>query len=271
MAIGIGCSSTQLIGFAEDRCTNQVRSAPARKPQNFLTLLPEPSVDPRSFLRCLDRTRHRSALRTCRLASADEAWSQSKGHHGVQLQGAVSHILLLLYGLSGIALMMFLSLIALAIVHLHYIITFIDRPNTGVALIMAIAFQQVQLSYALISSTIPTLKTFVRSFNTNMGLDVTSTLVTYGYGTNKMPTSRHTTENYELKDTAAVESQASSQSARKKGMLGRNFRPEPIEHSASIVHLTKKDRTPSAERSHMSNDSQEMIIRRNVDFQVHYD
>lgn len=159
------------------------------------------------------------------------------------------------------------SVAILAILYLHYITTFHDTPNVGVAITVAIVFQQCELGYSLVSSTIPTLKNFLRDFDTGMGLGLSSVMATTGYGS-----SNKRGGNYKLnglsKDGTQLSQTSRTEQLRRKGL--QKLRPDLHEYTTSIYHSSRPKST-SGDRSHATAGSQEMIIHKGVEFEVRRD
>jgi hypothetical protein len=161
----------------------------------------------------------------------------------------------------------------LSLVYLHYVTTFVDASNVGVAITVAIVLQQWEICYSLTSTTIPTLKTFIRGFDTGMGFDFASTLSQQGHGSKRYGSGMYNSFNgnsglYELKSISKDGVASTRTTKRLEGSKPQSFRPDLIEHTASIVHPDHR-RSASADRSHMTENSQEMFIHHSVDFQVH--
>lgn len=60
-----------------------------------------------------------------------------------------------------------------AAMHGVWIAKYVHASDPGLAIANVLVWQQVELGYALISSTVPTLKSFVRGYNKAMGWDPT--------------------------------------------------------------------------------------------------
>ena len=155
--------------------------------------------------------------------------------------------------------------------YLHYVTTFFDTSNAGVAISTAIVFQQTELGYSLVSSTIPTLKTFLRRFDTGMGLDLASSITHYGHGStryksNMFNSSKGSGGRYELQERSK-DGTGPSSTERLGKIAPPNFRPDLIDSTRSIAHPANRT-SASAEQSHTTENSQEMTIRYHVDFQV---
>lgn len=162
----------------------------------------------------------------------------------------------------------------LAIVYLYYVTTFVNTSNAGVAITVAIALQQWELSYSLVSTTIPTLKNFLRGFHTGMGLDLGSTMSQYGHGSKRRRSNiydslKGNSGSYELKERSKDRT-GPVPTKRSAGNALQNFRPDPVDNTTSVVHPDHR-RSASADRSHMTENSQEMFIHHQVDFEVRFD
>ena len=68
---------------------------------------------------------------------------------------------------------------AFAAAHLHFVSDYASSGDVSKAIIPALVYQQFELFWALLAATIPTLKTFVRSFNSGFGMEIDLD----GYGT----------------------------------------------------------------------------------------
>jgi len=65
-----------------------------------------------------------------------------------------------------------LPLIGIAAVHLHYVSAYSNAANASRVIISALVVQQCELLWSLLSATIPTLKAFMRTFNSGFGMEV---------------------------------------------------------------------------------------------------
>ena len=206
------------------------------------------------------------------MASSNENRKQNAHHARIQFKIAVRHIRSV-FLFKSVNMLTLSRVAALAILYLHYITAFINASNVGVAITVAIVFQQLELGYSLVSTTIPTLKTFIRDFDTGMGLDLASSMSNYGRGTNRYGNISHSfngnSGSYELKERSK-DGPRPSLTERLGGKVSQNFRPDLVENTTSIVHATHHRRSASAERSHTTENSQEMLIHHDVDFHVLY-
>jgi hypothetical protein len=152
--------------------------------------------------------------------------------------------------------------VALSILHLHYVKIYADSSNPGIALELVIVVQQVQLCWSLISATIPNLKTFVKSFSSGFGIQLDPALTT-AYGSE-----RRGTNGYELGSVGTKRS--GNQSKPSSRLQGSNHAEEPVPASFIAASSTSKITSPR-EHSMDSGGSQDHIIRKDVDWRVHYE
>lgn len=62
--------------------------------------------------------------------------------------------------------------VAFAAAHLHYVSSYANSSNMSKAMIPALLYQQFELFWSLLAATIPTLKAFMRSFNSGFGMEI---------------------------------------------------------------------------------------------------
>jgi hypothetical protein len=131
-------------------------------------------------------------------------------------------------------------------------------------------YQQLELCYSLISLTIPNLKGYLLAFNTGMGLSL-------GYTTQPYNSHSISMQLSSLKNSVTRSKPRASTNAENAAVAGK-FRPEPLFHNASVVHgkgggaSEERQSTRSQEdQSIGSLNSQEMIIRRDMQWNVSYD
>lgn len=121
--------------------------------------------------------------------------------------------------------------------------------------------QQVQLCWSLISATIPNLKSFVKSFSSGFGIQLDPTL-TQSYGSGRYG---HSANGYEL---GSVNGKNGTQSRS----ANRSY--NDIEgHTALPQHMTNVTKVTSArdQESIDSTGSQDHIIRKDVQWRIHYE
>lgn len=150
-----------------------------------------------------------------------------------------------------------LPVAVLSILFLHFFAESRHSSNPGVSISAAIIFQQAELGYSLIAATIPCLRSFIKSFDTGLGLTVTYASNPYGssgYG-----------GSYKMQSLAKGES---IKSTIEPASAAVGFRPDRTQNSTSIYH---PNATPQEDSSVTSHGSQEMIIRRDVQWDVRTD
>ncbi|KAF2122186.1 hypothetical protein BDV96DRAFT_482763 [Lophiotrema nucula] len=139
--------------------------------------------------------------------------------------------------------------------------------NPGVERTPAIIFQQSQLCFSLIAGTVPCLKSFIRSFDTGSGVKAGFTSAGYGssgYGRG---------ESYRMQSLSA--GSAIRSQTEDRGDVRVNAKPfEGGSHGSgrtrgdSIAKVTSTAYSPHKGDDAASNDSQELFIRRDVQWEV---
>lgn len=140
--------------------------------------------------------------------------------------------------------------------------------HSNLHIIPALTVEAVQVGYALVSATIPNLKSFIMSFDTAMMMDL------HGYRVQGVHT--HTPTNSRTRSTFGWRSGKSSQTSRRlqysdastqDELIGR-LRPERLEHKADAHHLSDAE----AEIEHVpvshERESQERSIRMDMQWKV---
>lgn len=150
-----------------------------------------------------------------------------------------------------------LPVAVLSILFLHYFAESRHSSNPGVSVSAAIIFQQAELGYSLIAATVPCLKSFIKSFDTGLGLAVT--YATHPYGSGGYGGS------YKMQSLAKGES---IKSVAEPPSAAAGFQLDRTQNSTSIYHPNE---TPQEDSSIISHGSQEMIIRRDVQWDVRTD
>ncbi|KAF2473847.1 uncharacterized protein BDR25DRAFT_256791 [Lindgomyces ingoldianus] len=188
-----------------------------------------------------------------------------------------------------------LPVIAFSILFVRIFTTVQHAPNPGVSISTAIAWQQVTVSYSLISATIPCLKSFIKSFDTNFGMGEGSSSGPYTYSSSNSQShlATHSHSHYQPKPKRNVSAPDTIQMHSLKPRRSAKFRKEPestkvgedTKHHVGklrpekLKHLTtiRAGRSGGGERpgsngstSSMAG-SQELIIRRDVQFDVRSD
>ncbi|KAF2265809.1 hypothetical protein CC78DRAFT_567379 [Lojkania enalia] len=194
-------------------------------------------------------------------------------------------------------------------VFVHLFIKDQDTPNPGVSISNALVWQQVAVSYSLISATIPTLKSFIKSFDTNFGMGEGSGSGPFTYAggsgghshssqarSGSHPSHLQSDSYYQKKqsssappsthDAIKLKSLRPRRSATFRREAGENdsksskfkqhitkLRPEGVNNHTTVYASGAKDSyRPSSRGSDSSKaGSQELIIRRDVQFDVRSD
>ncbi|KIW87391.1 uncharacterized protein Z519_12027 [Cladophialophora bantiana CBS 173.52] len=157
----------------------------------------------------------------------------------------------------------------LSILHLHYVADYTSSGNPGIAIVPVIVIQQVQLCWSLISATIPNLKSFVRSFSSGFGiqLDPSLTQAYYGSGRSSGRLGRGSTNAYEMASVGGNGTAKSRSAARSyNDNTTEQFPPVPQSGPGSN-NLTVMRENDSID----SGGSQDHIIRKDVQWNVHYE
>jgi hypothetical protein len=157
-----------------------------------------------------------------------------------------------------------------AIIHVYYISLWSSSSDPSIAAVYSLLWQQVELGYALMAATIPTLRSFVRGYEKAMGWESsyyirnTASRTNGTFAMSTMNKSRHEEEGgsnviglhrLETNDTQPL-------------------RPDRQGYKASIygggqgLNETQEGNLPRRTKSSGSNDSQEPIIRKDVEIQV---
>lgn len=166
-----------------------------------------------------------------------------------------------------------LGVAALAVVHLHYVAKYVDAPRTSFSIIPALVWQQIELCWALLTASIPNLKAFMKSFNSGFGLENTAT-DGYGLGYGGATHGSQVSEGYQLgsvKNHEPVPKLAHvSQQESVNRPFADNLRPDFVDYSTTIEH-ENANKERSEARSIESGGSQDMIIRKDVQYDVRYE
>ncbi|ORY18356.1 hypothetical protein BCR34DRAFT_582986 [Clohesyomyces aquaticus] len=158
--------------------------------------------------------------------------------------------------------------IGFPIAHLHRISSYNTGANTETSkkIVPAIMYLQLELFWALLRATIPTLKAFMRSFNSRLGMEVDLD----GYGSASV--SRGV--SYRLKTLSKPDRRYSTMGSKVTTKLRQNNETNGISDGDRIRPDNVSTET-SAYRTKPSTsidgESQEMIIKREVGWTVSYD
>ncbi|KAH7077530.1 hypothetical protein BKA63DRAFT_601625 [Paraphoma chrysanthemicola] len=176
-----------------------------------------------------------------------------------------------------------IPVIGFAALHLHYVSAYATSTDVSKAIIPALVCQQYELFWSLLSATIPTLKSFMRSFNSGFGMEIDLDMPYYGYGskaredgTYPLAVMRNATSrngNIVAKDGGRSQQSGNgisiSQSTSGRSMKRGDFVEMRDIGADTSVHMSGApgDRDSSI----ASGNSQEMIIRRGVEYSVTYE
>lgn len=156
------------------------------------------------------------------------------------------------------------SVAAFALGFLNAVETYRDHENTGVAYSAVIIWHQVEIGYSLIAATIPCLKSFIKSFDTGFGLEVGYNTHPYGSAHSRgYGNGTKAGQSFQMSSLKGSDSTKDS-SPQTLGQL----RPEQINNTTNIYH---ENDPPREDASITSGNSQEMIIRRDVQWDVRHD
>jgi hypothetical protein len=157
-------------------------------------------------------------------------------------------------------LLTYLSVAAFAGIHLHYVGNYVHASNKSLVIIPAPAWQQVELCWSLISASIPNLKSFMKSFSTGLGME--GDLKTHSHDLYYKGSS----QGHQLQ---SIRSRASAKGDRNQRNPD-NFRPDFGEYSATVEHANAI-KEPRDASSITSGGSQDMIIQKDVKYNVRYE
>jgi hypothetical protein len=162
-----------------------------------------------------------------------------------------------------------LPLLPLSILSLRKYEESLSSSNPGVDLAPAVVFQQSELCVSLIAATLPCLKSFIRSFDTGGGLNV-------NYSTEAWGSSGHGKgQSYRMQSLVNDGSASYTQDPDKADLRAsrRQFQPDLRSKSytgpASNVITTAYTSGRPKEADASSHSSQELFIRRDVQWEVH--
>ncbi|KAK3071924.1 hypothetical protein LTR53_007770 [Teratosphaeriaceae sp. CCFEE 6253] len=156
-----------------------------------------------------------------------------------------------------------------AALHALYIARYVRSSDPGLAIANVLVWQQVELGYALIAATIPTLKSFIRGYSKAMGWESSyqeKRGLGGGYNLNSYGRSKNASaQNSRLRST----NNASRARPENLGADDRDLRPHEGEYHAGAYHdPTRKVRRVT---STGSGDSEDPIIRRDVSVTVEHE
>ena len=152
------------------------------------------------------------------------------------------------------------SCIAFAGVHAYYVSTFRQGLDDSVGAINPLAWQQIALTWSLLSAMAVALRPFLRELHMGFGMDVGHVA-----GSQYGKKGSYQTKNwYKLKDLSKEEritNPAAFVARGESGSRENGYRSDDIEYSAKIYH---EDRTASV-------GAVQPVIRREVEYTVTYE
>lgn len=159
--------------------------------------------------------------------------------------------------------------VVLSALHGKAITTFVQSDDSGLAIANRILWQQVVLGYALVSATIPTLKSFIRGYNKAIGRDYSSRSRRLGGGYGLDSYGRSGTESgMELRSVPAKgmkKGQGDFQDDIKlRPKDGQQYRANAFGDGGVVEEHKRR-------ASNGSNGSQDPIIRRDISINVEYE
>lgn len=147
--------------------------------------------------------------------------------------------------------------------HAYYASVLERSTDPAVAIIQPLTWQQLALTYSLLSAMAVALRPFLRDFHTGMGMGMSHVTdgSRYGRGSNA-----HAYPGLKLDDLSKSRDKDSrlAQGDSNRRDEDERYRPDDIHYSAAIYHA---DRKPS----HGSLHSQQPMIRHEVEYNVVYD
>ncbi|KAH7126564.1 hypothetical protein B0J11DRAFT_459762, partial [Dendryphion nanum] len=132
-----------------------------------------------------------------------------------------------------------LPITAFAIIFVHLFTAIEKNPNRGAAISTAIVWQQIQISYSLISATIPCLKSFISSFDTKFGMGDGSGQGQYNYGSNLSQPNQNS-RNHHLSYNQSKSAKASSSQAAIELHPLRARYPESLRNESKTADKERK-------------------------------
>ncbi|KAG9632702.1 hypothetical protein KCU95_g15168, partial [Aureobasidium melanogenum] len=156
-----------------------------------------------------------------------------------------------------------------AIIHVYYVSQWSSASDPGIATVYSLLWQQIELGYALMAATIPTLRSFIRGYEKAMGWESS-------YYIRNTAASRTATSTYHL----STMNKSRHEEERGDAMFGLQrietcdrepLRPDRPNYRAQIYGPgldSVGENAPRRTKSSSSGDSQEPIIRKDVEIQV---
>lgn len=159
------------------------------------------------------------------------------------------------------------SVAIFAIIHVYYVAQWSKSFNPGIAAVYSLLWQQVELGYALMAATIPTLRSFIRGYEKAMGWESSYC---------RHPSGNKTTyASYQLSTinkSRHEEEEGGFQELGRENTYGVHspLRPDRPNYKAKISGpaFGAELHVPRRTKSNSSVGSEEPIIRKEVEVQV---
>jgi hypothetical protein len=147
--------------------------------------------------------------------------------------------------------------------HLHFVSESARNDNVSQDMITALVYQQFELFWLLLAATVPTMKAFMRSFNSGFGMEIDLD----GYGS-AYDSGGYSNRNYPL------ESLRSATGPDGVVVGGRRARPFQGQQAAFATPSSRREvgcMNSQLRPSMTSDSSQELIIQKNVCVSVYHE
>ncbi|RMZ87593.1 hypothetical protein DV736_g5187, partial [Chaetothyriales sp. CBS 134916] len=159
-----------------------------------------------------------------------------------------------------------LPLIGLSVLRMHYVRKYTHSSDPGLAQEPILIVQQIYLCWSIISATIPNLQAFVRSFGSGFGISINMELYGSAYGSKASQRNR-----YELGSVKSTVRSGQNNGPR-LDIPRKNKIFQEISDSAGRLGSKKGMSQVYADGDSIeSAGSQGQIIRKEVQWQVHYE
>ncbi|THW11834.1 hypothetical protein D6C98_02115 [Aureobasidium pullulans] len=152
-----------------------------------------------------------------------------------------------------------------AIIHVYYVSQWSDSSDPGIATVYSLLWQQVELGYALMAATIPTLRSFVRAYEKAMGWESSY------YIRNTNTRTANSTYQLSTMNKSRHEEEGVFGLQRETTCDKHPLRPDRPNYKAQIYGPGLNDlpeNMPRRTKSNSSGGSEEPIIRKDVEIQV---
>lgn len=171
-----------------------------------------------------------------------------------------------------------IPLIAFSAIHLAYFGKYPDSAEPQFMVTNSLLLQQAMIVWSIISATVPNLKNFLKSFSIGMGFPIAFDLSMYGSSNMYALQSLENNRSKATSSAAAAGGASTSVSVHDRSESERrgrpqNWRPDRVSNQATAAHNYRNNSREnlSEEGESYRNGSQEMIISKEVAWQVTYE